>query len=64
MMAHAVLKENSAIMACVQHAIHCVTLMKNAVVEHALGGNVEIAQMHVRQQPIDVAMTSVAKMMV
>lgn len=51
-MEFAVLKENSAIMACVLIAIHCATLTKNAVlrllvVENVLGGNVAIAQMHV-----------------
>jgi hypothetical protein len=46
-MGFAVLKGNFAIMACVLAAIQCATLMKNAVMEHALGGNVAIAQMHV-----------------
>ena len=46
-MENAVLKVNFAMMACVLIAIQCATLMKNAVTEHALGGNVAIAQMHV-----------------
>jgi len=54
-----VLLGNFAIMASVQIAIHLVTPMKNAVAEHALGGNVEIAQMHVHK-PKDAAMVSVA----
>ena len=46
-MEFAVLKENFVIMACVLAAIQCATLMKNAVTEHALDGNVAIVQMHV-----------------
>jgi Na+-transporting NADH:ubiquinone oxidoreductase subunit NqrE len=51
-MEFAVLKVNSAIMACVLIVIQHATLMKNVVLEllvagNVLGGNVAIAQMHV-----------------
>jgi len=63
-MGDVVVPMNSATMACVHHAIHYATLMKNAVMEHALGGNVAIAQMHVLHNSKHAPMVFVAIMAV
>ena len=44
---HVVLKVNSAKTEFVQHATQCAIQTRHAALEHALGGNVENAQMHV-----------------
>jgi len=44
---HVALLVSSAPTEVVQHAVQCAIQMKHVVMEHALGGNVENAQMHV-----------------
>lgn len=44
---HVVLKVSSAKTEVVQHATQCAIQTRHAAMQHALGGNVENAQMHV-----------------